>query len=63
MKIFIEEKVVKTRKRLHRDAKQRLLGVALIILGIACIAVFHGEDGTAGAFLVFLGTIRAVFKD
>lgn len=49
--------VEKKKHRLTDYAKQKLLGFALVVLGlIFCIVI--PEDATAGLFLVILGTAR-----
>ena len=51
--------VEKKKHHLTEYAKQKLLGIALIILGlIACIA--FPEDATAGLFVMFLGVARTL---
>lgn len=55
-------KVVKhflTTKR-YALARQKILGLALLVLGIVTAFIFSGEDVTASFVLVLLGTARLV---
>lgn len=63
MKLFTEEKIVKTRRRLSPAAVQKLLGMILILLGIVTICIFRNEDASAGVFLVLLGIARTFCKE
>ena len=47
--------------RQYAVVRQRLLGVAMILLGIASLAVC-GEDASASVIIIGMGVLRAVFN-
>ena len=56
---------IKRKKALSENAKQKLLGVAMILLAIPamCITNEFGEpDGTASIMLVFMGLAALISK-
>ena len=56
---------IKRKKALSENAKQKLLGVAMILLAIPamCITNEFGEpDGTASIMLVFMGLTALISK-
>lgn len=59
MKAFYTEETTKTTYHLTEYAKQKLLGLLLVIIGIIACAVFK-EDATAGVMIAFLGILRLI---
>lgn len=59
MKAFYTEEVTKTKYHLTEYAKQKLLGLLLVIIGIIFCFSFK-EDATGGVIAIFLGIARLI---
>lgn len=59
MRVFYAEETTKTTYHLTEYAKQKLLGLLLVIIGIITCAIFK-EDATGGVMIAFLGILRFI---